>query len=83
MCGETVLADLNARGEPLSVWPLAHRLVLKAIFQVCFGDDPDERLPELLDVVEAMMAFNDDFVVLLSTQELSQIQWPEDRRPAS
>lgn len=57
------------RDEPFEIWPYAHRLALKAIFNACFAEDPDERLVELLDVVEAMMDFNNDFLVLLSTQE--------------
>jgi cytochrome P450 len=56
--------------ELFHVWPYAHRLVLKAVSQVCFGDDRDERIDELLDVVERMMAFNDHPAVLLSTQEM-------------
>lgn len=55
--------------ELFELWPRAHRLALKAIFQACFADDDDERLVELLEVIEAMMAFNNDIVVLLSTQE--------------
>lgn len=58
------------RDEPFHVWPYAHRLVLKAVRQVCFGDDRDERIDELLAVVEWMMAFNDNPMVLLSTQEM-------------
>ncbi len=58
------------RDELFHVWPYAHRLVLEAVFQVCFGDDRDERIDELLDVVEQMMAFNDNPMVLLATQEM-------------
>lgn len=43
----------------IEIWPLAHRLALKAVFQICFGSDPNPKLPELLDVVEEMMTFND------------------------
>lgn len=59
------------KGELFELWPRAHRLALMAIFSACFADDDDERLVELLDVVEAMMDYNKHLPVLLSTQEWS------------
>jgi cytochrome P450 family 135 len=58
------------RDEPFHTWPFARRVALKSVFQVCFGDDRDERVGELLDVVERMMAFNDNPVAMLSTQQM-------------
>lgn len=54
--------------EPIDVWPLAHRLTISALFQVCFGPHRDERIDELFDVVERMMAFNDSPLSLLPMQ---------------
>jgi cytochrome P450 len=57
--------------ELFHVWPYANRLVLKAVCQICFGDDRDERIDELYEVVVRMMPFNDNPMVMLSTQEMS------------
>jgi len=48
------------RDRLFDVWPYAHRLALKAIFQVCFGNDPDPRLRELMGVVEQMLEYNNN-----------------------
>jgi cytochrome P450 len=58
------------REMPFDVWPFARRVALRAVVEVCFGDDPDERIQELLDVVERMMAFNDDPIAILATQRM-------------
>jgi len=58
------------RETPFHVWPFARRLALKAVVQVCFGGVRDERIDELLGVVERMLTFNDNLMVLLATQEM-------------
>lgn len=70
---EVAARDVAAwpRDEPFHVWPLAQRLALKVASQASFGDDPDPRIDELLDVVVEMMDFNTDPLAMLPTQE-----WP-------
>ncbi|MFL5912521.1 MAG: cytochrome P450 [Gaiellaceae bacterium] len=54
--------------EVISLYWRLNRLTLSVIRQVCFGPEEDERLDELVDVLDQTMRFNDHPLSLLETQ---------------
>jgi hypothetical protein len=64
--------DSWPRDELFQVWPHAHRLAIRAMFEVTFGSDQDEKMAELLDLVCAMMPFNDRIASTFNTQYMSE-----------